>query len=148
MQPNVGRSNCILLHSVCDTRMYSSIVPLLSVVCVCCSGCRNMFSSISRRAANYHTSCCTFSSICPSTLWPSQQQHLHRSSVSPYSSSSSSRTTVIAAAAAVPTASSSTSNALINWVLSNGGSVNSVTMANLGGSDGGSGWGLVATEVS
>jgi hypothetical protein len=36
---------------------------------------------------------------------------------------------------------------LVDWVVSNGGSVNGVTMANFGGSDGGSGWGLVATQV-
>jgi hypothetical protein len=36
---------------------------------------------------------------------------------------------------------------LVDWVVSNGGSVNGVAMANLAGSDGGSGWGLVATQV-
>jgi histone-lysine N-methyltransferase SETD3 len=36
---------------------------------------------------------------------------------------------------------------LIDWVQRNGGSVQGVGVANLAGSDGGSGWGLMATQV-
>jgi hypothetical protein len=36
---------------------------------------------------------------------------------------------------------------LVNWVESNGGKVNGVTLANLAGRDGGSGWGLKALQV-
>jgi hypothetical protein len=36
---------------------------------------------------------------------------------------------------------------LIDWVLRKGGAVNGIGVANLAGSDGGSGWGLVATQV-
>lgn len=56
----------------------------------------------------------------------------------------------VAAAAAAPDsgALTSTRHPLIDWVQRNGGAVNGVGVANLAGSDGGSGWGLVATEVS
>lgn len=51
------------------------------------------------------------------------------------------------AGAAADPPSNPTSNSLVDWVVGNGGSVNGVAMANLTGSDGGSGWGLVATQV-
>jgi hypothetical protein len=36
---------------------------------------------------------------------------------------------------------------LVDWVERNGGKVNGVTLANLAGRDGGSGWGLKALQV-
>lgn len=55
------------------------------------------------------------------------------------------------ATAAVPpeqqAALTSTHHPLIDWVQRNGGAVNGVGVANLAGSDGGSGWGLVAKQV-
>jgi hypothetical protein len=70
----------------------------------------------------------------------------------PVAAAGSSRHAVLAgvggsAAASTGDIPPSTSNALINWVISNGGAVNGVGMANLAGADGGSGWGLVATQV-
>lgn len=43
--------------------------------------------------------------------------------------------------------SSARQHPLIDWVQRNGGVVNGVGAANLSGADGGSGWGLVATQV-
>eukprot|EP00879_Flechtneria_rotunda_P018338 GHRR01019235.1.p1 GENE.GHRR01019235.1~~GHRR01019235.1.p1 ORF type:complete len:160 (-),score=47.60 GHRR01019235.1:1503-1982(-) len=53
-----------------------------------------------------------------------------------------------AASSAAARIGGSSSTALVDWVIKKGGSVNGVTMADLSGSDGGSGWGLVATQVS
>lgn len=67
------------------------------------------------------------------------------------SSSSSCRRLLAGACAAAAPGSSSSSmtydSTLVDWVVSCGGSVSGVGAANLAGSDGGSGWGLVATEV-
>eukprot|EP00878_Enallax_costatus_P019465 GHUV01020537.1.p1 GENE.GHUV01020537.1~~GHUV01020537.1.p1 ORF type:complete len:196 (+),score=31.87 GHUV01020537.1:333-920(+) len=102
----------------------------------CTSGNRTMLAHNSRRTVSCYLLKSHLSTCHVSNLWPSQQQHLH-------SNSSSSRGAVVAAAAAAqPTASS----VLIDWVVANGGSVKGATMANLAGSDGGSGWGLIATE--
>lgn len=70
----------------------------------------------------------------------------------PVATAGSSRQAVLAGAGGAAAASTgditpSTSNPLISWVISNGGTVNGVGMANLAGSDGGSGWGLVAAQV-
>jgi len=70
----------------------------------------------------------------------------------PLAAAGSSRQAVVAGVAGAAASSGetgpSTSNPLISWVISNGGAVNGVGMANLAGSDGGAGWGLVATQVS
>eukprot|EP00879_Flechtneria_rotunda_P001900 GHRR01002073.1.p1 GENE.GHRR01002073.1~~GHRR01002073.1.p1 ORF type:complete len:603 (+),score=223.44 GHRR01002073.1:581-2389(+) len=52
-----------------------------------------------------------------------------------------------AASSAAARIGGSSSTALVDWVIKKGGSVNGVTMADLSGSDGGSGWGLVATQA-
>jgi hypothetical protein len=63
----------------------------------------------------------------------------------------SSRRSLSAAAAAgaqpSPGAPASAHHPLIDWVQRNGGAVNGIGVANLAGSDGGSGWGLVASQV-
>jgi len=61
------------------------------------------------------------------------------------------RLTTLATAATPSNNAFSTSSAaeepeLVAWVRANGGSVSGVTVANLAGRDGGSGWGLTASE--
>jgi hypothetical protein len=69
--------------------------------------------------------------------------------VNPTSSCRSLSVLAAAAAGAQPSqrAPASTHHPLIDWVQRNGGAVNGIGVANLAGSDGGSGWGLVASQV-
>lgn len=62
-------------------------------------------------------------------------------------SGSSRRATAMVAAAAATDVAASTQHPLIDWVQRSGGAVHGVGVANLAGSDGGSGWGLVAAQV-
>ena len=69
------------------------------------------------------------------------------SSSSSYAIQHARRSIVSSASAESSGVLTSTQHPLVTWVLRNGGAVNGVGVANLAGSDGGSGWGLVATQV-
>lgn len=85
----------------------------------------------------------------PSCCCESSRYTAGSSSSSSWGSSSERRLSTRAAAtpSGDQTLLASTHHPLIDWVQRKGGAVNGIGVANLAGSDGGSGWGLVATQV-
>lgn len=116
---------------------------------LCCS-LPTVASKHTAVATGWKTSCgCRRNSTSSSS---SSSTSIHGQYIQSFSSSSSSgsRRQALLAAGAVtdPGELAHAHHPLIDWVVQSGGAVNGVGVANLAGSDGGAGYGLVATQVS